>query len=229
MQVQLLNYTRNPEEMVAQAARLCYSAKTIKQIELSILEQKPDKIIEKIIKLGHYSVLEHASFTFGIEGLSRVTSHQLVRHRIASYSQKSQRYVKAGERENFIIPKNIQDNHDLAKEYKKLFVESLAFYQKMLSQNIPAEDARYILPQAMVTSIIFTANARELIHFFRMRCCTRAQWEIRELAISMLNLVKKVAPNIFQNSGPACLIGACPEGEMTCGKPWNKSKGRKNQ
>lgn len=227
MKIQLLNYTQNPEEAVAQAARLCYSAKTIEQIKESIQEQKPEKMIKKIIKLGHYSVLEHVSFTFGIEGISRVTSHQLVRHRIASYSQKSQRYVKAGEKENFIIPKNVQDKQGLAEEFKRLFAENLSFYQKMLSQDIPAEDARYILPQAMVTSIIFTANARELIHFFRMRCCSRAQWEIRELAISMLKLVKEVTPNIFQNSGPACLIGPCPEGKMTCGKPWSKTKEKK--
>ena len=224
MKVQLLNYTPNSEEMVAHAARLCYSAKTIAQIKETITEQRPDKMIKKIIKLGHYSVLEHVSFTFGIEDISRVTSHQLVRHRIASYSQKSQRYVKAGEKENCIIPKSIQDNNgDLAVKFMKLFAESLSFYQEMLLQGIPAEDARYILPQAMTTSIIFTANARELIHFFRMRCCSRAQWEIRELAISMLKLVKKVAPNIFQDSGPACLVGPCPEGEMTCGKPWSKA------
>ncbi|HPK87595.1 MAG TPA: FAD-dependent thymidylate synthase, partial [Atribacterota bacterium] len=112
MKVQLLNYTRNPEETVAQAARLCYSAKTIEQIKMSTMEEKPDKLIRKIIKLGHYSVLEHVSFTFGIEDISRVTSHQLVRHRIASFSQKSQRYVKAGEKENFVIPKSIQDVSD---------------------------------------------------------------------------------------------------------------------
>ena len=222
MKVQLLDYTPNPEVIVAQAARLCYSAKTITQIKETVAEQRPDKMVKKIIKLGHYSVLEHVSFTFGIENISRVTSHQLVRHRIASYSQKSQRYVKAGEKENFIVPKSIQDNRDAAVKFMKLFAENLSFYQEMLLQGIPAEDARYILPQAMTTSIIFTANARELIHFFRMRCCSRAQWEIRELAISMLKLAKEVAPNIFQDSGPACLVEACPEGKMTCGKPWSK-------
>ena len=223
MKVQLLNYTPNPEVMVAQAARLCYSAKTIARIKETVTEQRPDKMIKKIIKLGHYSVLEHVSFTFGIEDISRVTSHQLVRHRIASYSQKSQRYVKAGEKENFIIPKSIQNNKDAAVKFMELFTESLSFYQEMLLQGITAEDARFFLPQAMTTCIFFTANARELIHFFRMRCCNRAQWEIRELAISMLKLVKEVAPNIFQDSGPACLIGPCPEGEMTCGKPWSKA------
>ncbi|HOR42102.1 MAG TPA: FAD-dependent thymidylate synthase [Atribacterota bacterium] len=229
MKVQLLNYTRNPEETVAQAARLCYSAKTIEQIKMSTMEEKPDKLIRKIIKLGHYSVLEHVSFTFGIEDISRVTSHQLVRHRIASFSQKSQRYVKAGEKENFVIPKSIQDvSDDLPSKYQQLFDNCISFYQEMVSRGIPAEDARYILPQAIATSIIFTANARELIHFFRMRCCNRAQWEIRELALKILKLVQEVAPGIFRDAGPSCLVGPCPEGEMTCGKPWIKEKNNQN-
>ncbi|HPK86609.1 MAG TPA: FAD-dependent thymidylate synthase, partial [Atribacterota bacterium] len=117
---------------------------------------------------------------------------------------------------------------DLPSKYQQLFDNCISFYQEMVSRGIPAEDARYILPQAIATSIIFTANARELIHFFRMRCCNRAQWEIRELALKILKLVQEVAPGIFRDAGPSCLVGPCPEGEMTCGKPWIKEKNNQN-
>jgi thymidylate synthase (FAD) len=222
MKVQLINYSKNPEKMVAQAARLCYSSKNIQEIAESIDKDKQDKMIEKIIKLGHYSVLEHVSFTFGIENISRTCSHQLVRHRIASFSQRSQRYVKVAKDQHYIIPNNIKNNLGLLEKFKELVNKSYNLYQEMLEKDIPAEDARYILPQAVDTSIIFTANARELIHFFKLRCCNRAQWEIRELAIAMLRLVKKEAPIIFKDAGPPCLIGPCPEGEMSCGHPWKK-------
>ncbi len=225
MKIQLINFTRNPEETVAQSARLCYSDRGISELKEATVGDKADKIIKKIMKLGHYSVLEHVSFTFGIEGISRVTSHQLVRHRIASFSQQSQRYVKVGGGQGYIIPESIKKNKkELFFKFQELSQSCFSFYQEMLAEGILAEDARYILPQAIETSIIFTANARELIHFFRLRCCNRAQWEIRELAISMLKLVKDIAPNIFEDAGPPCLIGPCPEGEMTCGKPWNKVK-----
>ncbi len=223
MNIQLLNFTKNPEETVAQAARLCYSDRSIGELKEATAGDKSDRIIRKIMELGHYSVLEHVSFTFGIEGISRVTSHQLVRHRIASFSQQSQRYVKVGGKQDFIIPESIKkDKKELFLKFRKLSQDCFSFYQEMLTEGILAEDARYILPQAIATSIIFTANARELAHFFRLRCCNRAQWEIRELAISMLKLVKGVAPNIFKNAGPPCLIEPCPEGEMTCGRPWRK-------
>ncbi len=225
MKVQLLNYTRNPEETVAQAARLCYSNKNINELKEATEGESCHRIIKKIVALGHYSVLEHASFTFGIEGISRVTSHQLVRHRIASFSQQSQRYVKVGGEQEYIIPESVKKNKkELFLRFKELSQACFTFYQEMLKEGILAEDARYILPQAIATSIIFTANARELIHLFRLRCCNRAQWEIRELAISMLKLVKEVAPGIFKEAGPPCLIGPCPEREMTCGKPWKKEK-----
>jgi thymidylate synthase (FAD) len=222
MKVQLINYSKNPEKIVAQAARLCYSSKNIDEIVESIDKDKQDKLIKKIMKLGHYSVLEHLSFTFGIENISRTCSHQLVRHRIASFSQRSQRYVKVGSEQQYVIPKSIQKDNDLLVKFKELTNKSYNLYQEMLEKEIPAEDARYILPQAIGTSIIFTANARELMHFFRLRCCNRAQWEIRELAIEMLRLVKKEAPVIFKDAGPSCLIGPCPEGEMTCGHPWKR-------
>ena len=225
MKVHLLNFTRNPEETVAQAARLCYSNKRIDQLRETTIEEKADRIIKKIMKLGHYSVLEHVSFSFGIEGISRITSHQLVRHRIASFSQQSQRYVEVGEKQVYVLPENIENSKkDLSSKYRELTGMCFSFYQEMLAEGIPAEDARYILPQGITTSIIFTANARELIHFFRLRCCNRAQWEIRDLAIALLKLVKDVAPNIFKDAGPSCLIGPCPEGEMTCGQPWKREE-----
>jgi len=227
MKIKLLNYTKNPEEAVAQAAKLCYSTKSIAQIEESISKEKPDRIIAKIIKLGHYSVLEHASFTFGIEGISRVTSHQLVRHRLASFSQKSQRYTRMEKKQQFVIPEKIKNDSDLLLKFQELANQCFILYREMLAKDIPAEDARYILPQAITTSIIFTANARELIHFFRLRCCNRAQWEIREMAIEMLKIVKEIAPHIFAMAGPSCLIGPCPEGEMSCGKPWKMVNSKK--
>ncbi|MDD2352291.1 MAG: FAD-dependent thymidylate synthase [Candidatus Caldatribacteriota bacterium] len=224
MRVQIINYSKNIEKMVAQAARLCYSSRNINEIAESMDKNMQDRMIKKIMKLGHYSVLEHVSFTFGIEDISRTCSHQLVRHRIASFSQRSQRYVKfgSGDEKQFVIPHNIKNDNNLLQKFKDLTAKSFELYQEMIEKDIPAEDARYILPQAIGTSIIFTANARELIHFFRLRCCNRAQWEIRELAIAMLELVRKEAPLIFKDAGPPCLIGPCPEGEMSCGKPWHR-------
>ncbi|MBN2395122.1 MAG: FAD-dependent thymidylate synthase [Candidatus Atribacteria bacterium] len=220
MKVQLIQYTPDPEKTVAEAARLCYSSKSIQEISDDLDQEKQKELIDKIMRLGHYSVLEHVCFTFAIEEISRITSHQLVRHRIASFSQRSQRYVKVRKEKLYVVPKTIQENSLLLSKFKELSDQSFNLYQEMLRQEIPAEDARYILPQAVTTSIFFTANARELIHFFRLRCCTRAQWEIREMAIEMLHLVKKIAPNIFKNAGPPCLVGPCPEGELTCGHPW---------
>ena len=222
IKVQLINYTVNPEKTVAQSARLCYSSKQIQEIIESTDKEKQEKIIKKIMQLGHLSVLEHVCFTFGIEDISRVASHQLVRHRIASYSQRSQRYVKFDTEQQYTIPQKIQSNSSLLQKFKELASKNHNFYLEMLANGIPPEDARYILPQAINTSIIFTANARELIHFFKLRCCNRSHWEIRELGIKMLKLVKKIAPTIFKNAGPSCLSSPCPEGEMSCGFPWKK-------
>ncbi len=223
MKVQLINFTENPEKTVAQSAMLCYSSRTIPEIEASTDGEKQKKLIEKIIKMGHYSVLEHVCFTFGIENISRVTSHQLVRHRIASFSQRSQRYVKEGNEPQYTLPETIKDDSYLSVKFQEHSTAAYHLYREMLTKGIPAEDARYILPQAIHTSIIFTANARELLHFFRLRCCNRAQWEIRALAIEMLRLVKNIAPVIFMSAGPPCATGPCPEGGMSCGHPWKKS------
>ena len=225
MKVQLMNYTKDPEKIVAQSARLCYSALGIEELREKLSNEAIIKLIKKIIELGHYSVLEHAIFTFAIEGISRVTSHQLVRHRLASFSQQSQRYAKI-KKEGFpyIIPKSVEKDKKLAKIFIDAINKLDGIYQLLLDHNIKAEDARYILPQAVATKIIITANARELLHIFTLRCCNRAQWEIREVAMSMLKEVKGIAPTIFENAGPTCILGPCPEGELSCGKPWHKNK-----
>ncbi len=223
MKVKLINYTKNPERIVAQSARLCYSASGIDELNEKLTDKYIIKLIKKIIKLGHYSVLEHANFTFAIEGISRVTSHQLVRHRIASFSQQSQRYVKIKKKGfPYVIPKSIAKDKKLIKIYTDTIKKLDESYNLFLDHNIAIEDARYILPQAVETKMIVTVNARELLHIFKIRCCNRAQWEIRELAKRMLKEVKAIAPNIFENAGPHCISGSCPEGELSCGKPWSK-------
>ena len=224
MKVRLINYTKDPEKIVAQSARLCYSALSVENLEEKLTNESIIKLIKKIMKLGHYSVLEHATFTFAIEGISRVTSHQLVRHRLASFSQQSQRYVKMN-KEGFpyVIPKSIEKEEKLTEIFVDAIKELDGIYQLLLDHNIKAEDARYILPQAVTTKIIITANARELLHIFKLRCCNRAQWEIRELAIKMLKEVEDIAPTIFENAGPPCVLGSCLEGELSCGKPWSKN------
>jgi thymidylate synthase (FAD) len=217
MLVQLLQHTTDPERVVAQAAKLCYSASGIEAIGEKLTPEKTRAFITQLVELGHWSALEHASFTFGVEGVSRALTHQLVRHRLASYSQQSQRYVGMSELPSgAIIPKSISG--PLLEKFKLKLKDIGDFYEEMRQAGIPAEDARYILPNASPTKIVVTMNARELLHFFKLRCCNRAQWEIHSLADEMLELAKKAAPALFSQAGPGCLEGACPEGKMTCGK-----------
>ncbi|MBW7957378.1 MAG: FAD-dependent thymidylate synthase [Deltaproteobacteria bacterium] len=218
MKVILLRHTPEPEKTVAMAARLCYSDSGIREIEEKVSGISIEKFLGKILKMGHLSVLEHASFTFGIEGISRATSHQLVRHRLASYSQQSQRYVTASAPE-YAVPPTIAVDPEKKKLFEAAVKRAYRDYKRLVDAGIPAEDARYLLPNAACTKIIVTMNARELLHFFSLRCCERAQWEIREMAVEMLRCVKNVAPFIFRDSGPSCVRGKCSEGEMTCGKP----------
>lgn len=219
MKLTLLNFTPAPEKAVVLAAKLCYSDSNISQLEEKVKGISYEKFLDKILKMGHLSVLEHASFTFGIEGISRATSHQLVRHRLASYSQQSQRYVKFKEPE-FVVPASIKKISGYEKKFADAAKSLYNFYNEMLEAGIPAEDARYILPNAAETKIIVTMNARELLHFFNLRTCERAQWEIREMAKNMLALIKKEAPIIFKKAGPGCVsVNRCTEGEMTCGRP----------
>jgi thymidylate synthase (FAD) len=218
LKVTLITYTPEPEKIIASAAKLCYSSSNVNELMNGLTEEKVETFIKKLTDLGHQSPLEHCSFTFGIEGVSRSLSHQLVRHRLASYSQKSQRYVKEGQFE-YITPKSISDNPNLNMGYDDLMRNIQRFYNALIELNIPAEDARFVLPNACETKLIMTMNIRELLHFFTERCCNRAQWEIRELANKMLDICKDIAPNIFISAGASCVRGKCKEGKMSCGKP----------
>ena len=218
MQVKLVRHTPEPERTVAMSARLCYSPIGAAQLEEKISDEQAAKLVRKLASMGHFSTLEHVTFTFAIEGVSRVLTHQLVRHRIASYSQQSQRYVKEHDFET-ILPGTIAKNPEAKEKFTKLMVEIQDLYNEFTEMGIPAEDARYILPNAAETKIVCTFNARSLLNFFSLRCCTRAQWEIRMLANKMLEECKKVAPVIFENAGPTCISqGVCHEGEMSCGR-----------
>jgi len=225
LNVVLLRHTPEPEEVVAMAAKLCYSPSGVEELQQKIEARDQAAFVEKLATIGHLSPIEHVSFTFGIEGISRACSHQLVRHRVASYSQQSQRYVRA-EQFDYIIPPSIKQDPALMREFEKCMAEAQENYTRVLKRledfglkgEAGQQDARYLLPNAAETKIVVTMNARELLHFFRVRCCNRAQWEIREMTERMLGLVKKTAPTIFAKAGPGCLFAACPEGKMTCGK-----------
>ena len=252
--VTLLAHTPNPEQVVAMAAKLCYSPSDIGDIREGLTEEKTASFIDMLAGLGHASPTEHASFTFGIEGISRACSHQLVRHRIASYSQQSQRYVD-GTQFDYVTPPAIAANPKALETYNRVLEQQAQAYRTIRdalaagyireqtgdaadasdADVIAAfrtadkaqcaafikkanEDARFILPNAATTKIVCTFNARSLQNFFAHRCCNRAQWEIREVAGQMLLQCLAVAPHLFQNCGPSCLFGPCPEGKMSCGR-----------
>lgn len=217
MLVQLLQHTREPELVVAQAAKLCYSDAGLEEIAGKLSQEKTADFIRRLIAMGHLSALEHASFTFGIEGVSRALTHQLVRHRLASYSQQSQRYVSMRDFPR-ITPPSLSEKPELLNRFQTIIDEIGRAYKELLEAGIPAEDARYLLPNACETKIVVTMNARELLHFFRLRCCHRAQWEIHALADWMLNLARGAGPNLFRQGGPGCMNGPCPEGKLSCGK-----------
>lgn len=212
----LISHTPDPEKVVSIAAKLCYSKSDVDGLITGVLTgNDTEKFIDKLKGMGHESPLEHVSFTFAIEGVSRTLTHQLVRHRIASYSQKSQRYVSENDFE-YIVPPSIANGAGVLL-YDKLMKQIKQTYTLLVNMNIPKEDARYVLPNATETKIIVTMNARSLFNFFSLRCCTHAQWEIRQLANLMLVEVQKVAPILFKNAGASCKKGYCPEGERSCG------------
>lgn len=218
MNVVLLEHTPNPDNLVASAARLCYSAADIPTIRERLSGAKAGELVRKLIGMGHESPLEHVSFTFGIEGVSRALTHQLVRHRIASFSQQSQRYV-AMKSFDFVVPPSIAADPAAHQAYQEAMAYLKEAYAGLLAV-VPAEDARYVLPNACATKIVVTMNARSLYNFFNLRCCRRAQWEIQELAWQMYALVKEVAPAVFSAAGPDCWGPyGCGEGEMSCGDP----------
>lgn len=230
MSVTLLRYTPDPQEIVAMGAKLCYSPADIEDLKKGIEAKNQEPFLERLMEFGHLSPIEHASFTFGIEGVSRSLLAQITRHRIASFSVKSQRYVsEAGAAKEeavfgYIIPPRIEA---LGTEAVQTFENQMRQIQRWYDDWVEKlgnsgesanEDARFVLPNAAETKMLVTMNARELLHFFSLRCCNRAQWEIRALATEMLHLVKQAAPVIFKEAGPGCLKGPCPEGKMSCGK-----------
>ena len=269
LKVKIIAHTPEPDKVVAQAGKLCYSAVGVDEITQKLTEEEIARYVNMLASIGHESPLEHVSFTFAIEGISRACTHQIVRHRIASYSQQSQRYVKL-EQFEYIIPPAIEKN----PEAKRIFIETMERDQKaydelvdllledilidkhaadygscikeILKENPDVapdrskvldlyaekffedyrkaekqaiEDARYVFPNACETKIVITMNARSLLHFFNVRCCNRAQWEIREMATEMLKECKKIAPALFKKAGPDCVYGKCGEGKMSCKHP----------
>lgn len=218
MNVKLICHTPEPERTVAMSARLCYSAIGAEQLAETMSQEQVEKLVEKIVSMEHLSTLEHASFTFAIEGISRVLSHQLVRHRIASYSQQSQRYVSEHDFE-YIVPPTIAGKEEARAKFESLMQTIRNTYDELVAMGVHKEDARYCLANATETKIVVTMNARALLHFFQLRCCTRAQWEIRRMAQAMLEEVQTVAPLLFKKAGPTCVTsGYCSEGELTCGR-----------
>lgn len=219
MKVSLISHTPNPELIVAVAARTSFKSDTPTEIleKLSRPEnaEKVKKDILDLLRHNHLSPIEHASFTFSLEGVSRACTHQLVRHRIASYTQQSQRFVKVNTSSDdwFITPKPLVGN-DGEGRFKEGMKMIAAWYEELVKEGLSNEDARFILPNATRTNIIVTMNARELLHFFNLRLCARAQWELREVVMEMLKLVKKVAPTIFKDAGPSCVKGFCPEVDL---------------
>ncbi|MCL4426292.1 MAG: FAD-dependent thymidylate synthase [Firmicutes bacterium] len=225
MKVIVLSHTPDPERTIAAAAKLAYSASGIDEIKDRLTQAEVERFLGQLLELGHLSPFEHASITFGIEGVSRVMLNQLVRHRIASFTQKSQRYVK--ERDfDFILPPSIEER----SEARAIFLEEMEriqeAYNRLLALGIHQEDARYLLPNATESKIVFTTNFRELLHILELRTCQRAQWEIRRLAYKLLREARKAAPIVFRQAGPPCVTeGICREGKMSCGR-WRRLKER---
>lgn len=240
MKVMLIAHTPQPERVVAAAAKLCYSNAHIEDLYEGLTLEKSREFLAKLADLGHESPTEHASFTFAIEGVSRSLLAQITRHRIASYSVQSQRYVRLDSFEYITPPEIAADDaakaafdaqmEQQAQQYREVAALLKDGHIRRLTQQgmeekqaarkaekLAIEDARFILPNACSTRMIVTMNARSLNNFFRHRCCARAQWEIRALADEMLRLVLAVAPALFRHSGPPCAAGACPEGAMSCG------------
>lgn len=226
--VTLLRHTYDAEEIVAMAAKLCYSDADVEALEKGVQQKDQSKYIKMLVKLGHMSVIEHANFTFGIEGVSRAFLAQATRHRLASFSVKSQRYVGAvkedGETFNYVIPPQIENlGNNAVEDYKAQMQTMQNWYNDWVERLGNAgessfEDARFVLPNAAETKMIVTMNARELRHFFAIRCCNRAQWEIREVAWQMLKACKDAAGELFAGAGAGCVAGKCTEGKMSCGK-----------
>jgi len=232
LKVILIRHTLSPEETVALGAKLCYSKSTVEQLKDRISQKDQSAFIDKLMGMGHESVLEHASFTFGIEGVSRALLAQITRHRLASFSVQSQRYVGYEQGFGYIIPPRIQElGEDAVQEFARQMNTIEEWYRdwqaRLGNGEKSNEDARFVLPNACETRMILTMNVRELRHFFALRMCERAQWEIRALATEMHRQCLEAAPALFKDAGPGCLRGKCPEGEKSCGRMNEKREERK--
>lgn len=241
MKVELITCTPDADKLVAAAAKLCYAKSDIDTLMDKLTPEKVESFLNTLSDLGHESPVEHASFTFGIEGVSRAFLAQITRHRIASFSVQSQRYVdKSGF--DYVMPPEIANIEEAKAEFEAAMADDVARYERLRNILIPVrkqgflaegmdekaaqkaaekaanEDARFVLPNACDTRMIVTMNVRSLYNFFRLRCCNRAQWEIRAVATEMLRLCREQAPLLFKNAGPACLNGPCAEGAYTCKK-----------
>ena len=241
LKVTLITHTGEPEKIIASAAKLCYAESSIDDLLDGLDEDKSTKFVEMLSNIGHESPIEHVSFTFGIEGVSRAFLAQMTRHRIASFSVQSQRYVKTTDFK-FITPPEIESIPQAKECFLNAMSNSISAYNKLAdileekhfisftesgldektakskAEKKAIEDARFVFPNASETKMIVTMNARSLINFFKLRCCNRAQWEIKAVADEMLKLCFNIAPTLFKNAGPSCVKGSCPEGKMTCGK-----------
>lgn len=232
LRVTLLQFTPEPERAVASAGRLCYAPVSAAEIKAGMGEDEVRRMLRGLVRSGHLSALEHASFSFAVDGISRACSHQLVRHRVASYSQQSQRYVRFSSDEEFVVPPRIMDSPDARQVFYDAMHHARRCYERLVELGLAEgrgkesvlEDARFVLPNAAETKIVVTMNARELRHFFALRCCRRAQWEINRLAWAMRYLVSSVAPSLFEGTGPGCMNAGCPEGKMSCGEPYTDSE-----
>lgn len=241
MKVKLIAHTPEPEKLVAAAAKNCYSSTDVDSVLEGLTQEKTARFVQMLSEIGHESPIEHVSFTFAIEGVSRSLLAQVTRHRMASFSVQSQRYVREHGFE-YVVPPAIDKLPAAREQFIRAMEDDQRTYEaltaalmeghleELRAQGIPdaqargqaekraIEDARYVLPNACTTRIVMTANARSLANFFRLRCCERAQWEIRALAEEMYRLVYAVAPTLFGRCGPACVDGPCTEGKMCCGK-----------
>lgn len=226
LNVTLISHTADPEENVVAAIRQCYSSVGAEELKEKTTKEVRERLIKQVISSGHTSTLEHASFTFAIDGVSRVTEIHLIRHRIASFSIQSGRYVKRGDAAYRVPPKiRALKDKKLLEKYLTHLEKTQELYNELIDAEIPAEDARYCQPQSIQVKIVMSMNARELLHFFSLRTCTRAQWEVQEVARLMLKEVRKVAPIIFENAGPPCISEKlCDQGKLSCGI-WKNIKG----
>jgi len=230
--VTLLAHTPDPDRAVAAAGRLCYAPVSAAELTQTMSDDDVGRLVRGLVASGHHSALEHASFTFAVDGVSRACTHQLVRHRVASYNQQSQRYVNFSHGDSFVVPPSVAANAAAEQVFLQAMDQARKAYDRLVelglaegrSRESVQEDARFVLPNAAETKIVVTMNARELRHFFAVRCCNRAQWEIRALAWELRGLVRQLAPALFHKSGPGCLYGSCPEGKMTCGKPYDAAQ-----